>query len=784
MAGAGYETGLGVASYEWTAAVMIVLVGIFLLPKFLRSGIYTIPEYLEYRYSSGARGLMALYMMVAYIFVIISAVLYAGAIGLEAVFGQTIKDYVQTQTNLDMEGMLGPNWFMILAVWLIGIIAGLYTVWGGLKAVVWADLFNGLGLIAGGILATFLGFKALGALKGGGADLAWYDQISHGVSYFFQNAGEKLSAVKPFSDPEVPWVAVFIGGLWIPQFFYWGLNQFISQRALGARSVSEGQKGMMLAASLKLLMPFIIIFPGIMAFELYAEQIANKDSAYPHMLQQILPAGIRGLMFAALFGAVMSSLDSMLNSASTILTMDLYKRHLKKEASEKSLMRLGQVMTALFVIIACAWAPTLGWIGGGRGVFDYIQKTWGFVTPGVVTVFFFGMISKRTPAQAATGALLLGPPIYASCLYWMPGVAFLHHMAFTFIILSVYTFVVTMLTPLGDADETTESGDQRPTGFLRQKAIPFLTTAAGGFLLGWPMLHFTFTTSWQLFDLPEWANFIPPGGAIAAYVILAIYVLRLPTPAARRVTGEVRKRSGAKALGRTLGYGLAGLLAAVVVGLHAYLFAAWIIPADVETREPFWRRAYAVTVPQLSIADGGISVKGSFQVEKTFNEGPQKAAAPESGDVAPMGQEPGPGEMDPMGQGPGPGKPKPGKPEVDDEARDGDGEDPAEEKAAADDKKKDDAEEDDKEGEEPEAAGAEDAGEESGPVMVLLGPLVIGLVAAVLSLIAVCTLWRQPASAEQQFPVTEKIDLRPSGIVKLWGLLIIAATVALYIWFF
>ncbi|NCG32395.1 MAG: sodium/solute symporter, partial [Proteobacteria bacterium] len=220
MAGRGYDLGLAIASYEWMAAVTLVLVGLWFLPKFLRLGIYTIPEYLEYRYDVGARTIMAAYLMLAYVFVALATVLYSGALALEAVFG------IPT----------------LPGIWLIGILAGLYTVIGGLRAVVWSDLIQGVTLLAGGVLVTVLGFREIG-----------------GWAPFVELAGDKLHTVLPFNHPEMPWVAVFIGGLWIPNMFYWGLNQFITQRTLAAGSLADAQKGIFLAAWIKLIIPFIIV---------------------------------------------------------------------------------------------------------------------------------------------------------------------------------------------------------------------------------------------------------------------------------------------------------------------------------------------------------------------------------------------------------------------------------------------------------------------------------------------------------------------------------------------
>ena len=409
MAGRGYELGLAIASYEWMAAVTLVVVAIFFVPRFLRAGIYTMPEYLERRYDPRARAIMATYMMLAYVFVALASVLYAGALALESMFGMD----------------------RILAIWLIGLLAGAYTIYGGLKAVVWSDLMQGIALLLGGGLIMILGFQALG-----------------GWEPFVEAAGGKLSTVLPWDHPEMPWLAVFVGGLWIPNLFYWGLNQFITQRTLGAKSLGEAQRGIILAACIKLMIPFIIVFPGIMAAELYGSMITEPDQAYPVMIREILPNGLTGLMFAALFGAVMSSLDSMLNSAATIFTIDLYKRHFTKtEPSSRRLVKIGRITTAVLVIIGCLWAPTIARTGS---IFQYIQMFWGFISPGIVAVFVFGFISDRTPPIAANGAMVLGIPVYGLLLWLLPEVAFLHHMMITFIVLAVYILVMTRVRPLAE----------------------------------------------------------------------------------------------------------------------------------------------------------------------------------------------------------------------------------------------------------------------------------------------------------------------------------------------
>lgn len=408
MAGAGFGSmGMAVANYEWMAAITLVFVALFLLPRFLRSGIYTIPEFLEYRYNPASRAIMAIFMMIMYVAVALASILYSGAIGLKTIFGMDLT----------------------MAVWMIGLIAGAYTIYGGLKAVVWTDLFQGGALLIGGAIVMVLGLGAVG-----------------GLSNFLESNSDKLHMILPASHPEIPWTALLLG-LWIPNIFYWGLNQFIVQRTLGAKNLQEGQKGIMLAAGLKLLIPFIIVFPGIIAYQLFPGQIASGDQAYPVLIREILPLGLKGIMFAALFGAVLSSLDSMLNSASTIFTMDLYKRHLRPDTPTAKLVKVGRLMTAVFVLIACVIAPFLGDPKFG-GIFKYIQMFQGFISPGIVTVFLFGLVVRKAPAAAAITAMLSNVVIYGMLLWIFPDIAFLNHMAITFIALVILMSIITIIRPL------------------------------------------------------------------------------------------------------------------------------------------------------------------------------------------------------------------------------------------------------------------------------------------------------------------------------------------------
>ncbi len=428
MAGQGAgNAGMAIASYEWMAAICLVLVCVLFLPRFLKAGIYTMPEFLEYRYNATARGLMAAYTMLIYVFVTISAVIYSGALALSTIF------------DIDL----------IKAAWLIGGIAALYTAWGGLKAVAWADLFQGSALILGGAITMVLGFVAVG-----------------GVDSFFEYNADKLHMILPGDHPVLPWTALVIG-LWIPNFYYWGFNQYITQRTLAAKTLRQGQLGILFAALLKLIIPFIIIFPGIMAFQLYGEQLtapgATTDAAYPLLIRNLIPVGVRGFIFAAIAGAVISSLASMLNSASTIFTMDLYKQHVNKAAAGRTIVTVGRLSTLVFVVIGCLIAPNLNH-PSLQGIFTYIQEFQGFISPGILAAFAFGFVFKKAPAGAGVAALASNPIIYGILLVLFGNlsffneagitlgkIAFLNRMAITFILIIIIMATITYFRPLKKA---------------------------------------------------------------------------------------------------------------------------------------------------------------------------------------------------------------------------------------------------------------------------------------------------------------------------------------------
>jgi SSS family solute:Na+ symporter len=329
---------------------------------------------------------------------------------------------------------------LTMGVWLIGLIAAVYTAWGGLKAVAWADLFQGGALLLGGVIIFFLGLHACG-----------------GWEQFSTINSAKLHMILPANHEGLPWTGV-LSGMGIVIVYYCGLNQFIVQRNLAAKTLRDGQLGVIFAGALWLLIPFAIVIPGIMSYQLYGSQMESPDEAFPMLIRELVPPGLRGFMFAAIAGAVISSLASMLNSASTIFTMDVYNRMFDRNSSQKRLLLLGRVMTLVFVAAGCLLAPRLADPKFG-GVFQYIQQFQGYIWPGVVAAFLFGMTVKNAPGSAGVAALISGPIIYGLFQRFTAEVHFLIQVAITFLLVLIIMGLITLCKPLGKPRELPVRGD-------------------------------------------------------------------------------------------------------------------------------------------------------------------------------------------------------------------------------------------------------------------------------------------------------------------------------------
>lgn len=545
--------GMAIASYEWMAAVTLVVTAFVFLPKLLRCGIYTIPEFLEYRYGVFSRSVMAVSTLVILVGVPTASVIYSGAKVVSVFFH-----------DISLFGMdLGS---ITVGCWIIGIAAAVYVFVGGLKACAWTDLIWGAALIVGGAVVMFLAFGAMKEAKPSDLILTKVENSSvtvedlekasayerfvllndgkdgEAVAVAGENqAGGKLHMKRPITDPAIPWTALILG-LWIPNFFYWGLNQYIVQRTLGSKSLAEGQKGIVFAAALKLVIPFIVVIPGILCFNLYRGDLATEaekknatplkematgkkviypfsenfakarpelaqqvyahnasvagiaaaapdqatpaelhqknseliasskmpqgekligydyDAAFPILLRNLMKPGITWFVLAAIFGAVVSSLASMLNSAATIATMDVYQK-MHKNATQSQLVGAGKAFTLLFVLIACVIAPFLGNPAFG-GIFTIIQEFQGFISPGILAVFLFGFLSPRTPRYLGWLGImvnivlyggikwLIGPYLCSQGLWFSNEISFLDRMSICFLIIVAMGLVLTWVNPL------------------------------------------------------------------------------------------------------------------------------------------------------------------------------------------------------------------------------------------------------------------------------------------------------------------------------------------------
>lgn len=369
MSGSAWVMGIAIGAYEWMAAITLIIVGKWLLPVFLKHEIYTMPQFLEQRFDHRVRNMMAIFWLIVYVFVNLTSILWLGALAVNTVTG------VELTT----------------ALIALGAFAAAYSIYGGLKAVALTDIIQVVLLVFGGILIAII---SLNEVSGGQGTIAGFQVLT-------EQLPEKFDLIFTKDSPHyaaLPGISVLVGGMWIMNLSYWGFNQYIIQRALAAKSTQEAQKGILFAAFLKMLMPLIIVLPGVAAVVL-APDLDAPDRAYPTVMN-LLPAGILGLVFAALIAAIVSSLASMMNSISTIFTMDIYRHLGDKQHSEQQLVKIGRIVSLTAMVIAMIVAQPL--LGKFDQAFQYIQEFTGFFTPGVCALFLLGFFWPKT---TATGAL-------------------------------------------------------------------------------------------------------------------------------------------------------------------------------------------------------------------------------------------------------------------------------------------------------------------------------------------------------------------------------------------
>ena len=402
MSGAGFAVGLGMASYEWIGALGLLIVAKFFLPIFIKKKIYTMPQFLEVRFDGRVRTSLAVFWLLIYVFVNLTSVLYLGALVLKAV--------------------LGINLFY--AILGLALFSAIYSVYGGLKAVAWTDVVQVIFLVFGGFVTTFLVLREIGAGEG----------LLAGFNNMLAAAPEKFDMILEKGHESykyLPGIGVLIGGMWMANLYYFGCNQYIIQRALAAKNIREAQRGMAFASFLKLLLPLLVVLPGIAAFVLGAD-IEKPDDAYPWLLSNYVGMGLKGLVFAALIAAIVSSLSSMTNSSSTIFTMDIYKTLINKNASEKILVQTGRITALIVLAIAVIIAPQLRNLDQA---FQFIQDFTGYVTPGVVAIFLAGLFWRRATSNAVLIAAIMTIPLSFAFDLIFPEMAFMDRVGISFLIL-------------------------------------------------------------------------------------------------------------------------------------------------------------------------------------------------------------------------------------------------------------------------------------------------------------------------------------------------------------
>jgi SSS family solute:Na+ symporter len=413
MSGSGYVMGMAIASYEWMAALTLIIVGKWILPVFLKNGIYTMPEFLEKRFSPAVRTVMAIFWLALYVFVNLTSILWLGSLAVNAIAGVDLQ----------------------IAITGLALFALAYALYGGLKAVALTDIVQVSLLVLGGIIITWMALDKVGAGAG----------IVAGFQTLTTKFPEKFDMILSPDNPsykELPGLAVLLGGMWMMNVSYWGFNQYIIQRGLAAKSVNEAQKGIVLAAFLKLVMPAIIVVPGIAALVL-VPGLEKTDQAYPSLMA-MLPVGIKGLVFAALVAAIVASTGSKINSIATIFTMDLY-RSWKPNTEQKKLVTIGRIVAVVSVVIAVLITKPV--LGNFKQAFQFIQNFTGFFTPGICVIFLLGLFWARTTATAAMVSMLATVLLSWACFQFLPDYPFMNRVGWCFVAGIVIAVVISLLTP-------------------------------------------------------------------------------------------------------------------------------------------------------------------------------------------------------------------------------------------------------------------------------------------------------------------------------------------------
>ncbi len=455
MSGSAFASGIAIAAYELMAAATLIVVGKFLLPVMIERKIFTIPQFLRERYNWGVGLAFSIFWLFLYVFINLTSVAWLGALAIKQILGIPAAPGMLMGMEVDMT--------LMVIILVLFIIAGIYSIYGGLASVAWTDVMQVTFLVGGGLITAYFALDfiagsldiqggALGALQEIMSKLGAIEGDRHFNLVVTRNPAIENITADPYFD--IPGIVVIVGALWLTNLGYWGFNQYIIQKGLAAKSLSEAKKGMIFAAFLKILIPFIVCIPGVCAYyimtqepELYqslAGEITRSDDAYPFLIRNFTPVVVKGLSFAALAAAVISSLASMFNSTSTIFTMDIYKQFINKEASDKKLVSVGRLTSvAALVLAVIAVYPIMG---AADQAFQIIQEYSGFVYPGVVVIFGLGLLWKRASGVAAVVAAIGTFAFSVLFKFMMPEVPFLLRMGYVFIALVILFITLSLLS--------------------------------------------------------------------------------------------------------------------------------------------------------------------------------------------------------------------------------------------------------------------------------------------------------------------------------------------------
>ena len=462
MAGSGFADGIAIAAYELMAAITLVVIAKWLLPAMMDRKIFTIPQFLRERYNSGVGVAFSILWIFLFVFINLTSVAWLGALAIEQVLGlQGMTVQLLPGLNISMR--------MIIVISLF-LVAGLYSIHSGLTVVAWADVMQMIFIVGGGAVTAYF---AVTAVAGNGSNaLEGIEKVysalttgNHANDTHFHLIIQQSYNEKAFSN--VPGIAAVVGSMWLTNLGYWCFNQYIIQKGLAAKSPDDAKKGFLFAGFLKILIPFITVLPGVCAFYMYqhADQylevqsrISVSDDAYPWLVRNFIPTGIKGLSLTALIASIISSLASMLNSTATLFTIDIYKKYIKPEASDRRLVNVGRIVSVAALFIALFTVHPL--LGDLDQAFQYIQEYSGFIYPGIIIVFSLGLFWKRASTTAAIWTAILAIPLGVLLKVVMPEVPFLFRAGYVFIFLSFFFIVVSLLSKKNESCDLPSERDR------------------------------------------------------------------------------------------------------------------------------------------------------------------------------------------------------------------------------------------------------------------------------------------------------------------------------------